>query len=317
MFLCLSAGLSSLHIGIAGRPSDLGNTMDQAFCDASACQGADGCWGAASFECAPGYSASLLDGYTVDPSSNTTLRNYQCCTFNLSLPLYCDEARCRGEGNSCWVYAGDEGKCADGYAITKTGRYDDHRGEEYQCCTPQTRPCNATLLHFDWNTDEVLSRPVKALNIFSQDWCLPNSKRSSAAFVPTQCEDDPEGHVAADPHFNCSLVSAGSCNYLDPDFNGVQNIYWWQLCPKTCNRCENTTPKSAGPSAREFWTVNGRVMYRKCGDQEDNFPGKLEMVLGGSMHDPMASALVYEFDMCPPELFAECSGICPTVGLLH
>ena len=142
---------------------------------------------------------------------------------------------------------------------------------------------------------------------------MPNSKRSSAALVRhIECEDDPEGYVAADPHFNCSDVSVASCDHL---FNGVQNTYNWQLCPKTCNRCEDMIPESAGPSAREFWTVNGRVMYRKCGEQENDLPGKLEMVLGGSMHDPMAASLVYVFDMCPPDLFAECNGSCPVVRL--
>jgi hypothetical protein len=52
--------------------------------------------------------------------------------------------------------------------------------------------------------------------------------------------------------------------------------------------------------ARVLWTVNGRVMYRKCGS---NIPGDLTMVLGGSMHDPMSKADVHVFKICPSDRF--------------
>jgi hypothetical protein len=42
---------------------------------------------------------------------------------------------------------------------------------------------------------------------------------------------------------------------LDPDFNGVKNIYVWELCPKSCKKCttgaikEATTPTSDSTTA--------------------------------------------------------------------
>ena len=60
---------------------------------------------------------------------------------------------------------------------------------------------------------------------------------------PEPCVDDPMGYVAADAHTSCSDVDAlgGSwpCDSLDPDFNGVQNIYVYELCPRSCGRCES------------------------------------------------------------------------------
>lgn len=212
----------------------------------------------------------------------------------------------------------DDMGCADGYTLTRTGREDDEGREEYQCCTPQTVPCNATLLHFDWYADEISSNVVTALNISSEEWCAADwVATNGAAAASSTCEDDPMGYVAADPYFDCSEVDAQggslSCDQMDPDFNGVQNIYIWELCPKSCNRCPDTA-SSAVSRARVLWTVNGRVMYRKCGKSRQ---GKLEMVLGGSMHNPMAEELVYLFDMCPPDLFAECTGMSHSPATLH
>ena len=54
------------------------------------------------------------------------------------------------------------------------------------------------------------------------------------------CIDDPMGYVAASD-MNCSDVDAlggwWQCDDLDPDFNGVQNIYVYELCPRSCGRC--------------------------------------------------------------------------------
>lgn len=307
------AGVRAIHIGIAGRPSDRSNIEGRAFCNASACL-ENNCWSNSSFQCSQGYFARPLNRSRLD-SFNISYEKFQCCTENLSHPLYCDASKCRsvdGKGGfSCWASKEDKLACADGYALTKTGHEDDDGREEYQCCTPQTDPCNnATLLDFDWYEDEILSTVVPAMNVSNQDWCAADWVASRpAADLSSTCEDDPMGYVAADPYFDCAEVDVQGggvpCDHLDPDFNGVQNIYIWQLCPKSCNRCSGTRALKDAPSARVLWTVNGRVMYRKCGESRQ---GKLEMVLGGSMHDPMAEELAYIFDMCPPDLFAKCTG---------
>ena len=55
------------------------------------------------------------------------------------------------------------------------------------------------------------------------------------------CVDDPMGYVAADSSKSCDMVDAQggwwACESLDPDFNGVKNIYVWELCPKSCKKC--------------------------------------------------------------------------------
>jgi hypothetical protein len=67
---------------------------------------------------------------------------------------------------------------------------------------------------------------------------------------PEKCVDDPMGYVAADAHTSCSDVDAlgGSwpCDSLDPDFNGVQNIYVYELCPRSCGRCGSDEKNAAG-----------------------------------------------------------------------
>ena len=65
------------------------------------------------------------------------------------------------------------------------------------------------------------------------------------------CQDDPMGYVAADPHKSCSDVDAlggwWQCDSLDPDFNGVQNIYVYELCPRSCGRCGSDEKGPQGP----------------------------------------------------------------------
>lgn len=62
-------------------------------------------------------------------------------------------------------------------------------------------------------------------------------------------------------------------------------------------------------AARVMWTVNGRVMYRKCGAK-----AQLNMVLGGSMHDAMAESDLYQFQTCAADRFPECNEIGKLVG---
>ena len=62
-------------------------------------------------------------------------------------------------------------------------------------------------------------------------------------------------------------------------------------------------------AARVMWTVNGRVMYRRCGAK-----GQLNMVLGGSMHDAMAESDLYQFQTCAPDRFADCNEVGQLVG---
>ena len=62
-------------------------------------------------------------------------------------------------------------------------------------------------------------------------------------------------------------------------------------------------------AARVMWTVNGRVMYRKCGAK-----AQLNMVLGGSMHDAMGESDLYQFQTCAADRFHECNEIGKLVG---
>jgi hypothetical protein len=76
----------------------------------------------------------------------------------------------------------------------------------------------------------------------SDTLCLMCLTRNRIPCPPAAaCKDDPMGYVAADPHKSCSLVDAVGgwwrCDDLDPDFNGVKDIYVWELCPKSCNMC--------------------------------------------------------------------------------
>lgn len=92
---------------------------------------------------------------------------------------------------------------------------------------------------------------------------------------PEPCVDDPMGYVAADAHTSCSDVDAlgGSwqCDSLDPDFNGVQNIYVYELCPRSCGRCgsDEKGPQGPEPCVEGFtgpscWPCMDGVYGRQC-----------------------------------------------------
>ncbi|KAJ1484181.1 hypothetical protein T484DRAFT_1797870 [Baffinella frigidus] len=55
-----------------------------------------------------------------------------------------------------------------------------------------------------------------------------------------------------------------------------------------------------------LWTVNGRVMYRNCRSSEMS-ESRLEMVLGGPIHDPMGSRSAFAFEKCNGTLLPECA----------
>ena len=74
------------------------------------------------------------------------------------------------------------------------------------------------------------------------------------------CVDDPMGYVAADSSKSCGMVDAQggwwACESLDPDFNGVKNIYVWELCPKSCKKCPT--------GAMSTFYLSASFSLRKC-----------------------------------------------------